>query len=96
MLMKARERWHCVNLDCGCQIVVEISGEIEGQNPRCACGGIMKKKYPSPVFTYLDFLRADEPSSPAHVSRDRLSPAGVSDTDLSLAHIAKAEIDRER
>jgi hypothetical protein len=38
MLMKARERWHCVNLDCGCQIVVEVSGEIEGQNPRCVCG----------------------------------------------------------
>jgi hypothetical protein len=56
----------------------------------------MKKKYPSPVFTYLDFLRANEPSSPAHVSRGRLSPAGFSATDLSLAHIAKVEIDKER
>ena len=60
MVMKARERWHCVNPACGCQVVVEISGEVEGQNPRCACGRIMKKKYTSPVFTYLDFLRAGE------------------------------------
>ena len=95
MLMKARERWHCVNLDYGCQIVVEISGEIEGLNPRCACGGTMKKKYSSPVFTYLDFLRADE-SSPTKASRGRLSPDGISTTDISLAHIAKVETDRER
>ena len=95
MLMKARERWHCVNLDCGCQIVVEVSGGIEGQNPRCACGGIMKKKYPSPVFTYLDFLRADEPSA-AQASRGRLATHGISATDISLAHIAKVETDRER
>jgi hypothetical protein len=27
MLMKARERWHCTNLACRCQVVVEISGE---------------------------------------------------------------------
>jgi hypothetical protein len=60
MLMKARERWHCTNLACGCQVVVEISGEVEGLNPRCACGGIMKKKYTSAVFTYLDFLRVEE------------------------------------
>jgi hypothetical protein len=60
MLMKARERWHCINPACGCQVVVEIGGEIEGQNPRCACGGIMKKKYNSTVFSYLDFLRAEE------------------------------------
>jgi hypothetical protein len=93
--MKARERWHCVNLDCGCQIVVEISGEIEGQNPRCACGSVMKKKYPSPVFTYLDFLRADQPAQ-ARLSCDPLSRTGVSATDISLAHIAKVEIDKER
>jgi hypothetical protein len=69
MLMKARERWHCINPVCGCQVVVEISGEIEGQNPRCACGGIMKKKYTSPVFTYLDFLRVDEPAAVQQLSR---------------------------
>jgi hypothetical protein len=69
MLMKARERWRCINPVCGCQVVVEIGGEIEGQNPRCACGGIMKKKYTSPVFTYLDFLRVDEPAAVQQLSR---------------------------
>ena len=67
MLMKARERWHCTNFACGCQVVVEISGEVEGQNPRCACGEIMRKKYVSPVFTYLDFLRSDRRLTPPHV-----------------------------
>lgn len=69
MLMKARERWHCINPACGCQVVVEIGGEIEGQNPRCACGGIMKKKYSSPVFTYLDFLHVEEPATVPQFSR---------------------------
>jgi hypothetical protein len=61
MVMKATERWHCVNPACGCQVIVEIGGEIHGQNPRCACGGIMKKKYSAPSFSYLDFLRINEP-----------------------------------
>jgi hypothetical protein len=69
MLMKARERWHCTRRDCGCQVVVEISGAIEGHNPRCACGGIMKKKYSSPVFSYLDFLRAEEALTDERASR---------------------------
>jgi hypothetical protein len=63
MVMKAKERWHCVSMGCGCQVIVEIGGEIHGQNPRCACGGIMRKKYTSPVFAYLDFLRPDEPGN---------------------------------
>ena len=70
MLMKARERWHCTNLACACQIVVEIGGEVEGHNPRSACGGIMKKKYTSPLFTYLDFLRVDEPVPVPHGSHE--------------------------
>jgi hypothetical protein len=61
MLMKAKERWLCLNPACGCQVVVEISGEIHGQNPRCACGEIMKKKYAAPSFSYLEFLRIDTP-----------------------------------
>lgn len=74
MLMKAKERWHCVGVGCGCQVIVEIGGEIHGQNPRCACGGIMRKKYTSPVFAYLDFLRVDEPRDGAAL----MSPAEVS------------------
>jgi len=50
---------------------VEISGEVKGQNPCCACGEIMRKKYVSPVFTYLDFLRSDRRLTPPHVSPQR-------------------------
>jgi hypothetical protein len=39
-----------------------VNGEIEGQNPRCACGNILKKSYSPPVFRYLDFLRFPEPA----------------------------------
>src|SRR5712671_6885267 len=63
MIMKSGERWHCVNPGCGCAVLVETKGEIEGQNPRCACGSIMKKSYTPPVFLYLDFLRDPEPVS---------------------------------
>jgi hypothetical protein len=62
MVMKTGERWHCTRAACRCVILVETTGEIEGQNPRCACGSIMKKEYTSPVFQYLDFLRFPEPS----------------------------------
>ena len=65
MVMKSGERWHCVNPACGCAVVVQNNGGIEGQNPRCACGGIMKKNYSPPVFQYLDFLRSPEPE-PVH------------------------------
>jgi hypothetical protein len=63
MVMKSGERWHCVNPACGCVALVESNAEIEGQNPRCACGSIMKKGYTPPVFRYLDFLRDPEPTS---------------------------------
>ena len=62
MVMKSGERWHCLNPACGCVVVVESSGQIDGQNPRCSCGGILKKDYSPPVFRYLDFLRAQEPA----------------------------------
>ena len=61
MLMKSGERWHCMNAACGCAVLVEATGEIEGRNPQCACGSIMKKDYSPPVLQYLDFLRFPEP-----------------------------------
>jgi hypothetical protein len=61
ILLKARERRHCTNTKCGCQVV----GEIEGQNPRCACGGIMRKKYASLVFTYLGSSALRSAADPA-------------------------------
>src|SRR4029077_17426956 len=62
MVMKSGERWHCIDPACGCSVLVESNGEIEGQSPRCACGAVMKKNYSSPVFRYLDFLKLPEPA----------------------------------
>jgi hypothetical protein len=62
MVMKFREPWHCINPVCGCAVVVEANGEIEGQNPRCACGSAMKKDYSPPVFRYLRFPKFPEPT----------------------------------
>ena len=69
--MTSSERWHCTNPACQCSVLVEITGETEGRNPRCACGGIMKKEYSPPVFRYLDFL---------HVPQAVLTPR-ISDED---------------
>lgn len=69
MVMKTGERWHCTNPTCRCSILVETSGEAEGQNPLCACGGVMKKQYSPPVFQYLDFLHF-----PQRVATLRQSP----------------------
>src|SRR5260370_5065010 len=62
MVMKSGERWHCMNPACGCGVLVESNGEIEGENPRCACGGVMKRDYSPPLFRYLDFLTFPEPA----------------------------------
>jgi hypothetical protein len=72
MLMKPKECWHCVNSACGCQVIVEIGGVSQGQNPRCACGGIMRKKYTAPSFSYLDFLRLDEPPAAQAALKEEL------------------------
>jgi hypothetical protein len=60
MVMKSGERWHCMNPACLCAVLVETSGALEGSNPRCSCGSIMKKDYSPPVFRYLEFLREPE------------------------------------
>jgi hypothetical protein len=60
MIMKAGQQWHCINPACHCEVLVQATGEIEGGNPRCACGAAMKKKYARPTFSYLDFLSGDE------------------------------------
>jgi len=60
MIMKTKERWHCSDAACACEVIVETSGEVEGNNPRCACGAAMKKKYAAPALSYLEFLRLEE------------------------------------
>jgi len=61
MVMKTGEFWHCTNPNCRCEVSVKTTGEIDGENPRCACGGIMKKNYVQPFISYLQFLREEEP-----------------------------------
>ncbi len=51
MVMKSGERWHCINPACGCVVVVESTGGIEGQKPQCACGSDMKKNYSEELFS---------------------------------------------
>jgi hypothetical protein len=75
MLMKAKEHWHCTNQRCGCQVVVKIGGEVEGQDPRCACGALMEKKYTSPASAYLDFLRVAESAGGVHADLSEVSHA---------------------
>ena len=70
MVMKTGERWRCTNAACRCTVLVETTGEAEGENPRCACGSLMKKEYSSPVFQYLDFLYLPEPAPARHNSSE--------------------------
>ena len=60
MRMKSEDRWHCTNPACGCEVLVECGGTEDGKNPPCSCGATMKKRYVSPVLTYLDFLKLEE------------------------------------
>ena len=60
MRMKSEDRWHCTNPACGCEVLVECGGSENGNNPHCSCGATMKKRYVSPVLTYLDFLKLEE------------------------------------
>ena len=61
MMMRSGDTWHCTNLSCHAAVLVQTESQSEGVNPRCSCGAPMKKKYKSPVFRYLDFLRIEEP-----------------------------------
>ena len=47
-------------------------------NPRCACGGIMRKKYASPAFSYLAFLRIDEPPAAQAALKEEESCSSLS------------------
>jgi hypothetical protein len=69
MMMKTGERWHCTNPACRCEVLVQVHSEVDGNNPRCVCGTPMKKKYVAPNFTYLEFLRVDDPIVVTEASR---------------------------
>jgi len=70
MIMKAGQPWHCSNPACRCEVLVQSTSEVDGSNPRCGCGSPMKKKYTQPHFTYLDFLRLEQPSFLREGSRE--------------------------
>ena len=61
MPITLEDRWHCINPSCGCEVLVARGAAEAGKLPRCVCGAAMKKRYVSPVLTYLEFLRLDEP-----------------------------------
>jgi hypothetical protein len=42
----------------------------DGSHPLCSCGAAVKKDYNAPVFTYPDFLRAEEPVLAEHGAQD--------------------------
>ena len=69
MIMKAGEQWNCSNPACRCEMVVQHANGMEGGNPRCGCGALMKKKYTQPRFSYLEFLRFEEPIATREGSR---------------------------
>jgi hypothetical protein len=86
MLMKSGERWHCTNAACRAEVVVGCQGSLEGSNPRCACGAVLKKEYAAPVLRYLDFLRLEEPALSASACSEptlsgRASPQSASRKD---------------
>ena len=71
MVMKTGEFWHCTNVYCPCEVFVKTTGEVQGENPSCTCGGTMKKNYVPPFVSYLQFLREEEPLPvPARSSKD--------------------------
>jgi hypothetical protein len=70
MVMLSGERWHCTDPACQCVVFVEAKGQIQGTNPRCACGAIMKKSYSPPHMNYLDFLTHREPALSRSVPKE--------------------------
>jgi hypothetical protein len=63
--------WLCTNPACQEPGGIAEPSSPEGAPPRCRCGAIMKRRYSSPVFCYLDFLREDdEPALSRSAVRD--------------------------
>jgi hypothetical protein len=48
MKFSSGDHWCCQNDACGCEITVVVSSKLEGENPRCSCGSVMKKAYTKP------------------------------------------------
>ncbi len=49
MEIREGERWRCQNPVCQSEILVTASSKgVNGKNPRCSCGSLMKKPYVRP------------------------------------------------
>ena len=70
MDIRVRESWHCTNRTCTAEISMTTIRPSDGTSPLCSCGAPIKKDYTPPVFTYLDFLRIDEPVLAEHALRE--------------------------
>ena len=58
MIMRKGQRYRCQNPECRDEIEVTKSSSGEESNPRCRCGGEMKKVYSKPVFRELSRAEA--------------------------------------
>src|SRR5271170_6154676 len=61
MLMKARERWHCMNPGCGCQVVVEIGGEVEGNIRAARVARLWRENTPRTCLLIWIFFASKSP-----------------------------------
>jgi len=64
--MKARERWHCTNNECGCQVVVEIGGDSKDQSPLLATAMTLPIELTQIFRTFRRHSRPKPRADPAH------------------------------
>lgn len=73
MLMQSGDLWHCTNPACRAELRLGPSRQPEVDHVYCPCGGVMKKHYIPPTFTYLDFLGERKDSTYVSPSLDVLT-----------------------
>ena len=67
---RVRDSWHCTNRACTAEISMTTIRPSDGSHPFCSCAAAIKKDYNAPVFTYLDFLRVEEPVLAEQAAQD--------------------------
>jgi hypothetical protein len=55
MSMRVGQKFRCQSPDCRSEIVVTEASMRAPFNPRCCCGGEMKKPYKKPTFQKMQF-----------------------------------------
>lgn len=58
MTMLVGQKFRCQNLDCRSEIVVTEASMRAPFNPKCSCGGEMKKAYKKPTLKISRFQPA--------------------------------------